>query len=327
MNCLGRIGAFLWFWRHLSPLCQQFWDTDEVVADQIEQKVGGHSGQTPVFRLTHGAVLLAPSEQTLDHFAFALRENVGRVPGGSSIDGRLARRSSLRDLRVDGDVRGAVLRPQARHVFSHIIGLVCADRDAGMRRGFLRQHVLRGRAFGRPARLRDQPRNGEAVPVVHRGMAHVAEFTLRALALAVEAAVGIGRACMRGVLASRAGEVLPVTVCLILWFEAFLAGPRFDQCAVDGELLVRQQGRDLFMMQQRVHEAIEQIAVLQALTILRKRRGIPHRVVRRKPDKPAVQQIVVQLFHQLPLTPYAVKHLQEQCAQQLFGRDRRTPRR
>ena len=280
-----------------------------------------------MFRLAHGAVLLAPSEQTLDHFAFALREDVARVLGGSSIDGRLARRSSLGDIRVDGDVRGDVLRPQARHMFSHIIGLVRADRDAGMWRGFLRQHFLRGRAFRRTARLRDQPRNGEAVPVFHRGMPQVAEFTLLALALAVETAVGIGRACMRGILAYRAVEVLPVAVCLIRWLEAFVAGPRFDQCAVDGEMLVRQQWPDLFVMQQRFHEAIEQIAVLQSLTILRKRCRIPHRVVRRKPDEPAVQKIVVQLLHQLSLTPYAVKHLQEQRAQQLFGRDRRTPRR
>ena len=42
---------------HQSPLRQQFWDTDKVVADQIEQKVGGDSGETPVFRLAHGAVL------------------------------------------------------------------------------------------------------------------------------------------------------------------------------------------------------------------------------------------------------------------------------
>ncbi len=95
MIYLCRIVACLWFRRHLSPLGQQFWDTDEVVADQIEQKVGSHSGQTPMFRFTHGAVLLAPSEQALDHLAFSLREGIAHVPGGTSIDGRLARRSQI----------------------------------------------------------------------------------------------------------------------------------------------------------------------------------------------------------------------------------------
>ena len=98
-------------------------------------------------------------------------------------------------------------------MFCRIIGLVRADRDACMWRGFLLQHLLRCRTFRRAACLRDQPRDGQAVPVFHRGVAHVAEFAFLALALAVEAAVGIGRAFMRVVLACRAVEVLPVAVC------------------------------------------------------------------------------------------------------------------
>lgn len=43
----------------LSPLRQQFRDADEVVADQTEQEAGGDSSEAPVFRLAHGAMLLA----------------------------------------------------------------------------------------------------------------------------------------------------------------------------------------------------------------------------------------------------------------------------
>jgi hypothetical protein len=132
---------------------------------------------------------------------------------------------------------------------------------------------------------------------------------------------------MRVVPAARAVEVLPVAAWIARWPEAFVASPRVDQRAVDRDMLVRQQWRDVRMMQQRFHEASEQIAVLQSLTILRQRRRIPHRVVRRTPDEPAGQQMVVQLLHQVPLTPYAVAYWQEQRAQQLFGRDRWTPRR
>ena len=145
---------------HRSPLRQQFRHTDEVVADQIEQNVGGDAGQTPVFRLAQGAVRLAPSEPTLDHFACARRERVALVPGGSSVEGCLARLSGLRDLRGDGNVRGAVLRPQAFNVCFNIIGLVRADRDACRLRGFLLQPLLRCRTFRRAACLRDQPRDG-----------------------------------------------------------------------------------------------------------------------------------------------------------------------
>jgi hypothetical protein len=52
-----------------------------------------------------------------------------------------------------------------------------------------------------------------------------------------------------------------------------------------------------------------------------------HCIVRRKPHEPAVLHIVVQLFNQLPFTPYTIKHLQQQRTQQLFMRDRRAPGR
>lgn len=117
---------------HLSSHRQQFWDTDQIVADQIEQKIGGDSRKPPVFRLTHGAMLFAPSKQTFDHYAFALREGVSLVPGGSSVDGCLAYGSGLHDIRVDGDMRRDVRRPQARHVCCNVIGLVGTNRDTGM---------------------------------------------------------------------------------------------------------------------------------------------------------------------------------------------------
>jgi hypothetical protein len=48
-------------------------------------------------------------------------------------------------------------------------------------------------------------------------------------------------------------------------------------------------------------------------------------VIGRKPHEPAVQKIVIQLLHQLSFRPNAVEYLQQQCAQQLFRRDRGTP--
>jgi len=51
---------------------------------------------------------------------------------------------------------------------------------------------------------------------------------------------------------------------------------------------------------------------------------VPDRIVRRKPHEPAVQEIVVQLLHQLAFRPNAIEHLQQQSAQQLLRRDRGT---
>ena len=48
------------------------------------------------------------------------------------------------------------------------------------------------------------------------------------------------------------------------------------------------------------------------------------RTVGIQPDEPAIQQVAIELLHQLALRTDAVKHLQQQRAQQLLGRDRGT---
>jgi hypothetical protein len=130
--------------------------------------------------------------------------------------------------------------------------------------------------------------------------------------IAGQAAVGIGRACMGVVFTCRAVKVLPVAVCIVIRLEAFVAGPRLDQRVVDGEVLIRQQWRDVFVLQQRLHEVIEQIALLQSFSMLGTRRCVSPHVVWRKP------------IHQLPFAPHTVKQLLS-TLQQLFGRDRRAP--
>src|SRR5215469_14727508 len=48
-----------------------------------------------------------------------------------------------------------------------------------------------------------------------------------------------------------------------------------------------------------------------------------HTAVQRQPDKPAVQQIVVELLHQLQLRAHRIKGLQQQRAKQSLRRNRR----
>ena len=65
------------------------------------------------------------------------------------------------------------------------------------------------------ARLRYKPRDGQTVPVFPRGVSHGAAGALHALALAVEAAVGVGRVFVRVGLTFRAAAVLIVAVCIV----------------------------------------------------------------------------------------------------------------
>src|ERR1700726_2283612 len=76
------------------------------------------------------------------------------------------------------------------------------------------------------------------------------------------------------------------------------------------------------MVQKPGHELLEPLAVLQPVPVLGEGGRVPDRVVGRKPHKPAVQQIVIQLLHQLAFRPNAVEHLQQQCAKQLLRRRR-----
>lgn len=52
-------------------------------------------------------------------------------------------------------------------------------------------------------------------------------------------------------------------------------------------------------------------------------RSISHHVVHAQADEPAKQQVVVELLNELALAANGEKDLQEQCAQQLLGRNRR----
>jgi hypothetical protein len=65
--------------------------------------------------------------------------------------------------------------------------------------------------------------------------------------------------------------------------------------------------------------------VEQALPVLGEGGGVPRRRLQVKADKPAEEQVVLELLDQLPLAPDRVEQLQQQGPQQLFRRDRRAP--
>src|SRR6266478_2977971 len=76
------------------------------------------------------------------------------------------------------------------------------------------------------------------------------------------------------------------------------------------------------MVQKLHHELLEHLALLQALAILGEGRRIPHRIIRRQSDKPAIKQVVVQLLHQLTFRTDAVENLKQQRAEQALRRNR-----
>lgn len=87
-------------------------------------------------------------------------------------------------------------------------------------------------------------------------------------------------------------------------------------------MLVGQQRLHAPVVQQPVHEAVENIAFLQSLTVLRKRRRVPRLAVGGQAHEPAEQKVIIHLLHQQTLGTNAVKYLQQR-RQQLLRRYRR----
>ena len=63
----------------------------------------------------------------------------------------------------------------------------------------------------------------------------------------------------------------------------------------------------------------------QALAVFCEHRGHPYRILHRQADEPAVEQVVLDLLHELALRANAVEHLEQHGAQQFFGRDAGPP--
>jgi hypothetical protein len=86
--------------------------------------------------------------------------------------------------------------------------------------------------------------------------------------------------------------------------------------SVSTEVFAGEQAADLRQVQNARKELGRDITVEQSISVLAEHRGIPHRFVRREPNEPAKQQIVVELFHQLPFRSHRVERLRQQRSQQ-----------
>src|ERR1700720_1667711 len=129
---------------------------------------------------------------------------------------------------------------------------------------------------------------------------------------------------MRLVRAFLAAKIRAISfiVAAVLGPKALLRCPGLDQSPIHRKMLVRQKRLHLRVIQKLRHELLKHLAVLQSIPVLGESRRVPHRVVRRKPGEPAIQKIIVELFHQLAFRADAVENLEQQGAQQLFRWDR-----
>ena len=166
-----------------------------------------------MFCLAHRTVLLAPTEDAFDHRTARLRHSIAFVSRGAFVDSALATFAGLGGAIVLRYMRCDVAGAKIGHMIGGVIGLVRTGRDAaasGFALGL--EHDLRGAALGGAVGLRDHAGHRQPMPVLHGDVAHIGEFSLPPRGLAVEPAVGIGRARMRVVLALLSMKVRTVVV-------------------------------------------------------------------------------------------------------------------
>lgn len=242
------------------------------------------------------------------------------MPCGPAIIGTRLSRRVLRD-------GGRHLpRPQILDELVCVIVLITAQGDlSGGRPG-----VHQGRCRfppRRPRRRGDCGLDHQAMSVLHQDMPHEAELGLLARCLLIQPRLWIGGRDMRGIRPSFTPKVHPGIAWVIrrwalrrvsLRLDTLLAGPGFDQRAIDDEVLIGQEAMGLSLREDLLEERRGHRAFQQTVPVLGEDGHIPHRGIQIETDKPAEQQVVLQCLHQEPLTAETVEHLQQQRAQQLL---------
>jgi hypothetical protein len=108
-------------------------------------------------------------------------------------------------------------------------------------------------------------------------------------------------------------------VAAVLGAEALQRCPRFDQRAVDGEVVARQQRLYLAVRERGRHELRRDLGTEKPVAVLREHGRVPDGIVDAEPDEPAEQKIKIELLHQLALGAHREERLQQRGAQQFSG--------
>ncbi len=229
------------------------------------------------------------------------------------------------------DVGRGLEGAQRLHEAVRVVAFVTADRHTSARQA--RDETRRGGAFAGAGRRHHAGVDHQSVAVLHQHFAEIGQLGLVSLGLLEQSAVGIGRRLVRQIRAPFPMEI-DRWIAAIVWrvigrslpFETFLTCPRFQQRAVDGEMLGGQQATTACLLHDIFKEGPGDIALQQPIAVLGEGGRRPHRVVHRQPHKPPKQQVVLQLLHQHPLAAHGIQHLEQQCPQQMLGRNRRDGR-
>ena len=298
-------------------------------SEQVVRRTGNESRHL-CFRLTDESGLsqtthrFEPTEDLFDPFSFPLADSVAFGACRSPIESGCVPPVDARDVwpnTVFAQVRDELLHVVAL-VHRQRLGVDAAPAGAG-------EHRARSAVLGL-CRFGHQNVHAQTVAVLHEHMAAVAQLGRLAVALPHEARVRIGRALMgriRALLAlevDHAGTVASVLGRLtVLALEALERGPGIDQRAVDGEMIGREQTLATGKAHHLVEETARHIRGNQPFAQAAEIRLIEAGALQPHVEKPAKENVVVELLAELPVGSNRVQRDEQLALEQTLGRNRR----
>src|SRR5216684_3830362 len=248
----------------------------QIVGRQCEGKHPAHSRHAAMTGLTQAGHGLEPAEDFFYPFTFLLTDRVARMASGAVIDdaGGLA-----------GKMGSDLVVAQFLHKLLAVIAFVGPERDPLLPRNFF-HHCDSGLPLGPAVGRGHSAIDRDTVAVLHQHVPRVAELGFLARTLTCQPRLGVGRRLMGHVAALLAMKVNRgiarvigrALTTAVLALEAFVTRPRFDQRAVDREVLGREQAAAAGLRQHLGKEGLGNFGAQEPLAIFGEDGCIPHRI-------------------------------------------------
>ena len=274
---------------------------------------------------------LDPPKYLLHSFPNPLARLISVLGGGASVE------SIDVGVVLAGDVRRDVPFAAAFHKIFPVVALVRPNGfGAHPRVQFLmRVHLpQRHHRFGFGDWIMHREVGAEAVPVFHQDVSAEAQSRLFAMGFPIQHAFGIRAALVRGVAAFFPAKVDAgiarifvlggfhfLRIRAVLADKAFQAGPRFNQCAVGGEVVI---ARPAFLPRKVVdfsEEKLRHVGGKNSLVVLGKDAVIEAAFAVFAVKEPEPEKIVAELFAEEPFAADTVKGGEHAGLEELLGRN------
>lgn len=270
---------------------------DQIVGGHDVLALGMRAVDSEVTALAEASGGPGPAENLLDALADLLTGGVGE---------REQDMQRLLPVLTRGMWHHALFA-QAADELLRVVSLVASDRPQSKAPIVQFGHLVdRDRGLGRAHRGGDIEQDAKTVAVLHGGVSGEAQARLLARTLAHELRLPVGGRLVRLVAALLSLEVRPGVAAsgallLFLRAEALQRGPRFNQRAIDAEVVAGDPAMPASQVHDLGEEQIGHLVSQQASLVLAVRRHVEHLLIERQVHKPAEHQVGLQPRAELPV--------------------------